>query len=98
MTKSFKTLDDLSPKGKVVLLRGDLNVPAKEGKIKDATRLERLAPTIRELCDKGARVVLGACAKDSWTEDEVILSRGIGRGCSLVLPGAADALVELARG
>jgi phosphoglycerate kinase len=56
--KNFLTLDDLSPKGKVVLLRADLNVPVQEGKVTDATRIERLVPTIRELASKGAKVVI----------------------------------------
>ncbi|MEZ0259951.1 MAG: phosphoglycerate kinase [Alphaproteobacteria bacterium] len=56
--KNFLTLDELSPKGKVVLLRADLNVPVQEGKVTDATRLERLVPTLRELSNKGAKVVI----------------------------------------
>ncbi|ACI50314.1 Phosphoglycerate kinase [Gluconacetobacter diazotrophicus PA1 5] len=55
---SFKTLDALQPKGRKVLLRADLNVPVRDGKITDLTRIERLAPTIRELADKGARVIV----------------------------------------
>jgi len=54
----FRTLDDIDPKGKRVLLRADLNVPVKDGKVGDATRIERLAPTIRELAERGARVVV----------------------------------------
>jgi len=54
----FKTLDDLEPDGKRVLVRGDLNVPVKDGRITDTTRIDRLVPTIRELADKGARVVV----------------------------------------
>ena len=54
----FNTLDDLSVKGKRVLVRADLNVPVKDGKVTDATRIERQAPTIRELADKGAKVIL----------------------------------------
>ncbi|MGH6976113.1 MAG: phosphoglycerate kinase, partial [Stellaceae bacterium] len=54
----FRTLDDLDPNGKRVLVRADLNVPVADGKVTDATRIERLAPTIRELADKGARVVV----------------------------------------
>jgi phosphoglycerate kinase len=54
----FRTLDDIDPKGKRVLLRADLNVPVKDGKVGDATRIERLAPTIRELVERGARVVV----------------------------------------
>ena len=54
----FLTLDDIEVRGKRVLLRADLNVPVKNGAVTDATRIERLAPTIRELADKGARVVV----------------------------------------
>src|SRR5260221_74976 len=54
----FRTLDDLDVAGKRVLLRADLNVPLKDGKVTDATRIERLAPTIEALLQKGARVVV----------------------------------------
>ncbi len=54
----FLTLSDIDPRGKRVLLRADLNVPVKDGRVSDATRIERVAPTIRELGDKGARVVV----------------------------------------
>ena len=54
----FKTLDDLETAGRRVILRGDLNVPMRDGKVADATRLDRLAPTIDELTDGGARVVV----------------------------------------
>jgi phosphoglycerate kinase len=56
---TFKTLDDLTDiAGKRVLVRVDLNVPVKDGKVTDATRIERVVPTIRELSDKGAKVIL----------------------------------------
>lgn len=55
---AFRTLDGVDVAGKRVLLRADLNVPVHEGKISDLTRLERLCPTIRELSDKGARVIV----------------------------------------
>ncbi|MCG7504532.1 phosphoglycerate kinase [Mesorhizobium retamae] len=55
----FKTLDDLSDvSGKRVLVRVDLNVPVADGKVTDLTRIERVVPTIKELSDKGARVIL----------------------------------------
>lgn len=54
----FKTIDDLKVAGKRVLVRGDLNVPVKDGKVSDATRIERLVPTLRDLIAKGARVVV----------------------------------------
>lgn len=55
---AFRTLDDLQVKGKRVLVRADLNVPVKDGVVTDATRIERQAPTIRELADKGAKVIV----------------------------------------
>jgi phosphoglycerate kinase len=55
----FRTLDDIDARGKRVLVRVDLNVPLNEdGSVSDATRIERVAPTIAELSDKGARVIL----------------------------------------
>ena len=45
-------------KGKRVLLRVDLNVPIENGKVTDATRIERVAPTITEIADKGGKVIL----------------------------------------
>ena len=54
----FRTLDDLDVAGKRVLVRADLNVPVKDGKVTDATRIERLAPTLDALIGKGARVVV----------------------------------------
>jgi phosphoglycerate kinase len=58
MTKSFRTLDDVDVKGKRVLLRVDLNVPMEGGRVSDATRLERVAPTITEIAGKGGKVIL----------------------------------------
>ena len=55
---SFKTLDDVNVSGKRVLLRVDLNVPMEEGRVSDATRIERVLPTIREIADKGGKVIL----------------------------------------
>src|SRR5258708_19424921 len=54
----FRTLDELDVAGKRVLLRADLNVPVKDGKVTDATRIERLAPTIEALIAKDARVIV----------------------------------------
>ncbi|MCK5555055.1 MAG: phosphoglycerate kinase [Alphaproteobacteria bacterium] len=54
----FMTLDDLSSKGKIVLLRVDLNVPMQNGQVSDMTRITRVLPTIRELTAKGGKVVL----------------------------------------
>jgi phosphoglycerate kinase len=51
-------LNGLDVSGRRVLLRVDLNVPVRDGKITDLTRIERLLPTVRELADKKAKVVL----------------------------------------
>src|SRR6266704_5547078 len=55
---SFHTLDSADLKGKRVLVRVDLNVPMENGKVSDATRIERVAPTITEIADKGGKVIL----------------------------------------
>ena len=55
---AFRTLDGVDVAGKRVLLRADLNVPVRDGKIGDLTRIQRLSPTIRELSGKGARVIV----------------------------------------
>jgi phosphoglycerate kinase len=54
----FQTLDTLGVRGKRVIVRADLNVPAKDGKITDFTRIDRSAATLRELAEKGARVIV----------------------------------------
>src|SRR5262245_10749379 len=54
----FRTLDDLALAGKRVLVRCDLNVPMKDGKVTDATRIERSAETLKELSQKGAKVIV----------------------------------------
>jgi hypothetical protein len=54
----FRTLDDLNVHDKTVLLRADLNVPVKDGVVTDATRIERLAPTIEALIARGAKIVV----------------------------------------
>ena len=54
----FRTLDGLAVQGRRVLLRADLNVPVRDGRITDLTRIERLSPTIRELADAGAKVIV----------------------------------------
>jgi phosphoglycerate kinase len=55
---TFKTLDSADVSGKRVLVRVDLNVPMENGKVTDATRIERVAPTITEIAGKGGKVIL----------------------------------------
>jgi phosphoglycerate kinase len=54
----IRTLDDVDVAGKRVLVRVDLNLPVHEGQITDTMRIDRLAPTVRELAAKNARIVL----------------------------------------
>jgi phosphoglycerate kinase len=87
MATSFRTLDDVDVKGKRVLLRVDLNVPMENGRVTDATRLERIAPTITEIADKGGKVILlahfgrpkGRDAKDSLKPVAAALAKVINR-------------------
>ncbi|MGX7952443.1 phosphoglycerate kinase [Tsuneonella sp. HG249] len=60
MNRPFKTLDDLPAdlSGKVALVRVDLNLPMLEGRASDVTRVRASAPTILELADAGAKVLL----------------------------------------
>ena len=55
---AFKTLDDIDVKGKRCLVRVDINVPMADGVVTDTTRIERVAPTITEISEKGGKVIL----------------------------------------
>jgi phosphoglycerate kinase len=57
-SRNFATIDELAVSGTRVLVRADLNVPMRDGKVTDATRIERTADTLRELSKKGAKVVV----------------------------------------
>ncbi|MBW7911698.1 MAG: phosphoglycerate kinase [Alphaproteobacteria bacterium] len=82
--KSFLTLDDLSAKGRTVLLRADLNVPMQDGRVTDDTRLSRLVPGLKELSESGARVVIMSH-----------FGRPRGKDASLSLAPVAQALAAL---
>ncbi|MGH7058221.1 MAG: phosphoglycerate kinase, partial [Acetobacteraceae bacterium] len=55
---NFHRLDEAQVAGRRVLLRADLNVPLRYGRIADATRIARLVPTISELAGRGSRVIV----------------------------------------
>jgi phosphoglycerate kinase len=57
---TWRTLSDMAPKGKRVLVRVDLNVPVKDGKVTEDTRIARSAQTIRELMNADARVIIAS--------------------------------------
>src|SRR5882724_13104051 len=56
----FRTLDDLDFRGKRAIVRLDLNVPMKDGKVTDSTRIDRSAATLKELVGKGAKLIVMA--------------------------------------
>jgi phosphoglycerate kinase len=85
--KGFRTLGQTDVKGKRVLLRVDLNVPIQDGVVSDATRIERMAPTIIQIADRGGMVILlshlgrpkGPNPKDSLKPIAAETARVIGR-------------------
>jgi phosphoglycerate kinase len=96
----FRTLDDAGDlRGKRVLLRVDLNVPMENGRVTDATRIERVLPTVREIAEKGGRVVLlahfgrpkGRDAKNSLRPVAEALSREAGRPVAFAEDCVGDA-------
>src|SRR5256714_8134498 len=83
----FRTLDSAAVSGKRVLVRVDLNVPMENGKVTDATRIERVVPTINEIAGKGGKVILlahcgrpkGRRPKDSLKPGAAEVARVLGR-------------------
>src|ERR1700716_1052105 len=83
----FRTLDQADVANKRVLLRVDLNVPMEGGRVSDATRIERIVPTIAEIADKGGKVILlshlgrpkGPDPKDSLRPAAAAVSQVLGR-------------------
>ena len=55
---AWKTLDDIDLKGKVVLIRVDINVPVENGRVTDATRIEKIVPTVVDVIARGGKPVL----------------------------------------
>ncbi len=84
---NFRTLDDADLNDKRVLLRVDLNVPMENGRVTDATRIERVVPTIAEIAGKGGKVIVlahfgrpkGPDPKDSLRPVAAELARILGR-------------------
>jgi len=99
----FKSIDDMDVSGRIVLVRGDLNVPMRDGRVGDATRLDRLAPTILALADDGARVVvLSHFGRPKGAADPALSLRPVANPLSRALGGrpvafAADCIGAAAR-
>ena len=101
MTSPFKTLDDAKLDGQRVLVRVDLNVPMENGEVSDATRIERVLPTIREISDKGGKVILlahfgrpkGRDLKDTLAPVAKALEQHLGRAVAF----AEDCIGDVAK-
>ncbi len=105
---AFRTLDDCDLVGKRVLLRVDLNVPVENGVVSDATRIERILPTIREIALVGGKVILlahfgrpkGREAKDSLKPIAAVLAAHLGQNIAFAddcIGAAASAAVAAMR-
>ena len=55
---AWKTLDEVDLADKVVMVRVDINVPVENGRVSDATRIEKIAPTVKDILAKGGKPVL----------------------------------------
>src|SRR4029434_481694 len=101
MSNAFRTLDQADVAGKRVLVRVDLNVPMENGRVTDVTRMERVATTIREIADKGGKVILlahfgrpkGRDPKESLKPVAAVVAQGIGKPVSF----AHDCIAEAAQ-
>ena len=111
MTSPFRTLDDADVSGKRVLLRVDLNVPTENGRVTDATRIERVAPTIEEIAGKGGKVILLAhFGRPKGGPDEAnslkpvaaavadIVKRPVAFAADCIGQAAADAIAKMKNG
>ena len=77
----FRTLDHVDVKGKRILVRVDLNVPVENGVVTDSTRIERAAPAITEIADKGGKVILlSHFGRPEGARSETIAQAGRRRG------------------
>ncbi len=107
----WKTLDDMDLAGKVVLLRVDVNVPMEHGVVTDATRIEKIVPTVKDIQAKGGKVVL--LAHFDRPKGKVVPEMSLGHvqaalagalGCKVVFaadcigPVAAEAIAAAAPG
>ena len=111
MSKPFRTLDDANVAGKRVLLRVDLNVPTENGRVTDKTRIERVAETIKEIADRGGKVILLAhFGRPKGGPDEAnslrpvaaavgeVVKRPVGFATDCVGNVAADAIAKMKNG
>jgi phosphoglycerate kinase len=101
--KEFNTLDDFDLNGKTVILRADINCPLNQGslEIEDDNRIKQIMPTLRELVDKGSKVVIIAHQgrRGDWDfcsleQHAKILSKHLGREVKYIDDLHGDRAVE----
>ncbi len=86
--QSYKGIDDVDVAGKRVLVRADLNVPLAHGRVGDATRIERVLPTLRTLSDRGAKViVLSHLGRPDGRKDPQYSLRPVAETLDAMMPG-----------
>ena len=98
----FKTIDDLDVAAKKILLRVDLNVPMKNGKVTDTTRIDRIVPTLIELTRKGAKVII--ISHFGRPRGQVVpsmslspIAKDLSQSCNLPIGFATDTIGNSAR-
>ena len=108
---SFKALDQAEVSGKRVLVRVDLNVPMENGKVTDATRIDRILPTLRNIAERGGKVILlahfgrpkgGPDADNSLRSVAGALAQHLGQPVAFATdcigPQAAEAIAKMNNG
>ncbi len=108
---TFKTLDSAVLSGQRVLTRVDLNVPMEHGRITDATRIERILPTLREITQKGGKLILlahfgrpkgGPDAENSLAPVAKVLAEHLGKpvafAADCIGAPAAEAIAKMHNG
>jgi phosphoglycerate kinase len=94
---TWKTLDDMELGGRIVLTRVDINVPMEGGRVTDATRIERIVPTVKDILAKGGKPVLwpisggprAGCAGDVAPPLVPALEAALGQPVTFVDPPTA---------
>jgi phosphoglycerate kinase len=103
----FKTLDDMTLDGKVVLTRVDINVPVEDGRVTDTTRIDRIVPTVTDILDRGGKPVLLAhfgrpkgkvVPEMSLRQVVPALSKALGREVGFVDGGYGEAVAAMGAG
>jgi len=93
--KTFKGIDDVDVSGKRVIVRADLNVPLSQGRISDATRIERLVPTLRTLSERGANtIVISHLGRPDGQKKPELSLRPVAEKLDAMMNGIAVRFVE----